>query len=163
MISGSYYICLEGTHLLAIDLAAESPQVLKKVVPSVPKQSLKLVRGVSGAVLLDGSIYSFSEKEKLCGDKFSGQSLLKAFHGEESLLVESDLKNNVLEISVKSMETCESWQNVKSTIEYPVHNGVPEVLAFNCRTNRQNVKVCSFVLTTEDDALLYIQGGWFLV
>ncbi|KAL5290766.1 EMC1 family protein [Megaselia abdita] len=158
LISGSYYICLEGSHLLALDLTATSPQILKKVVPSSPKTSLKAVRGVSGAVSLDGFIYSFDEKEKLCGDKVSGQSLLKAFQGDESLLVEADLKNNVLEISVKSVESCETWQNVKSTVQYPSHNGVPEVLAFSCRTNRQNTKVCSFVLTTEDEALLYVQG-----
>lgn len=128
-------------------------------MPTVPKQPLKVVRGVSGAVVLDGAIYSFAEKEKLCGDKVSGQSLLKAFQGDEGLLVESDLKNNILEISVKSLESCESWQDVKSTVEYPVHHGVPEILAFSCRTNRQNAKVCSFVLSTEDDALLYVQGG----
>lgn len=162
MISGSYYICLEGTHLLAIDLTADIPQILKKDVPSAPKQALKVVRGVSGAVLLDGSIYSFDEKEKLCGNKLSGQSLLKAFHGDESILIESDLKNNVLEISAKAIESCESWQNVKSKVQYPVNNGVPEVLAFNCRTSRQNTKVCSFVLSTEDDALLYVQGGLLL-
>lgn len=132
---------------------------MKKVVPSAPKQPLKVLRGVSGAVVLDGVIYSFAENEKLCGDKVSGQSLLKAFQGDEGILIESDFKNNVLEISVKSLDTCESWQDVKSTVEYQSHHGIPEILAFSCRTNRHNAKVCSFVLSTEDEALLYVQGG----
>lgn len=116
---------------------------------------IKTVRGLPGAVVLDGSVYSFSENEKLCETKILGQTIMKAFNGEENVLIESKLENNVLEISLKSTKSCQLL-DIKSTLNYPNYYGAPEILAFNCGSNG---KTCSFVLSTQDEALLYVQGG----
>lgn len=44
VLSGQYYVCLQGNQLLSLDLSASQPQVLRKTLPTTPQEPIKSLK-----------------------------------------------------------------------------------------------------------------------
>lgn len=155
-LAGSYYVCLEGSQLIVLNLVSSEANIMKKQLPSEPKSAPLSLKGEDGVIIVDGSLVSVDDSIKVC-PLTNGGSYLKGAYNQIEVILRAVVEKNVLTITAINSKTCENIKELENNVVLPNYYGEPKLQSFDCVPGRNNGKGCVFIFSTSDEAILAVQ------
>lgn len=155
-LAGTYYVCLEGSQLISLNLASHEANIMRKQLATVPKSTLQSLKGDNGVIVVDGTLVSVDDSLSVC-KLDNGGSFLKATYNQIRVLLQATLDKNVLTINAFNSRTCENIKELENVVALPNYYGEPTLQSFDCVSGRNDGKGCAFIFSTSDEAILSIQ------
>uniref|UniRef100_A0A1Q3FAM0 ER membrane protein complex subunit 1 n=1 Tax=Culex tarsalis TaxID=7177 RepID=A0A1Q3FAM0_CULTA len=163
-LSGSFYACAIEEQLLAIDLLAETPQIIVKSLQAPASSAPKPVPG-DAAIIQDNRLYSLTS-DRTAAQLAPEDTLLvddSVLDGAEPLLLQASTNRAkaTLTLSARKLRDDNPFEPVGFVAEYPETLGAPQLVAIRCKTasKAQQQLACRLLVASEDGAITLVQQG----
>lgn len=159
VLSEPFFACVINDKLFGIDLTSENPEIKSKTVTPQKPGSLKAVRGLEGAVLVDNEIISLKNLQTLQKTE-SSIVFNEKFITNENILLQGVVRDDKLQITATNVDSGEAFPDINFVTVYPNTYGTPEIRALKCKTKTDGQPLaCRILLTSDDGAVFLIQQG----
>lgn len=147
----SFLACGTSAGLVSVDLKAKRSET---IAGAASEQRPEVVGGIEPLVAIVGKIFNLNGNAEVSAD--GGVAFLTK-HKNENVLLQA----TVHQANIKVEATATDSKQWLASFEGPwaQHLAQPRFLDANCRTNRKNEMVCRALFTTENAALVLLQGG----
>lgn len=163
-LAANFFACAIDQQVLAIDLLAESAQIIAKSLEVSASGTPRAVPG-EAAITQDGRLYSLTSDLKVAlgaeGSVLVDDIILE---GEKILLHSTvDRERNTFKLSAKKLADNTPYEAIELITDYPETLGTPDLVAVRCKTTSgagsRGQLACRLLISSEDGALTLIQQG----
>ncbi|XP_030246797.1 ER membrane protein complex subunit 1 isoform X2 [Drosophila navojoa] len=159
LLSGSFYVCLDGKQLISLDLVAKSTQVIATSLSAEPRSKIHDLPGLSGVLIVDKKLVSVNKDQAVCPDLSSDSYIVGSFNSRK-VIAYADLINNMLNINAVYLEDCSPVPELHLSVAFAEHYGAPTLRSFDCKSKRNSDgKNCLFLLSTSAESIVAVQQG----
>ncbi|KPU79929.1 uncharacterized protein Dana_GF16847, isoform B [Drosophila ananassae] len=159
LLSGSYYVCVDGKQLISIDLASKSGQVIRTALESQPFGKLTALAGLNGVVIANGKLISVNKDQSVCNSLQSSSYAVGSFNYRK-IVVYADLASNNLKINAMYLDNCSPVVELEQNVPFPEHFGTPQLNSFDCMHRKNgDGKGCLFLFSTSAESIVAVQQG----
>ncbi|XP_017021485.1 ER membrane protein complex subunit 1 isoform X1 [Drosophila kikkawai] len=159
LLSGTYYICVDGKQLISLDLVSKSGQAFRTALEAEPKSKLQPLAGLNGVLIADGKLISVNKDQAVCSGLQSSSYAVGTFNYRK-ILAYADVASGILKINAVYLDNCSPVAELEQGVPFPEHFGTPSLNSFDCKLKRNGEgKGCLFLFSTSAESILAVQGG----
>ncbi|XP_030563637.1 ER membrane protein complex subunit 1 [Drosophila novamexicana] len=159
LLSGTFYVCLDGKQLISLDLVAKSTQVIATPLGAEPSGKIQSLPGLNGLLIVDKKLISVSKDQAVCSELTSASYLVGSFNLRK-VLAYADLVDGVLKINAVYVDNCTPVPELQQSVAFAEDFGAPSLRSFDCKAKRNgDGKNCLFIFATSAESIVAVQQG----
>ncbi|KAH8369163.1 hypothetical protein KR009_003087 [Drosophila setifemur] len=159
LLSGTYYVCVDGKQLISLDLVSKSGQVIRTTLDAPPLEKPKALEGMNGVVVVHGNLISVNKDQNVCGSLQSSTYAVGSFNYRK-ILAYADLTLGILKINAVYLDNCSPVAELEQSLHFPEHFGIPQLNSFDCKQKKSgDGKGCLFLFGTNAESIVAVQQG----
>ncbi|XP_002054888.3 ER membrane protein complex subunit 1 isoform X1 [Drosophila virilis] len=159
LLSGTFYVCLDGKQLISLDLVAKSTQVIATPLGAEPSSKIQSLPGLNGLLIVDKKLISVNKDQAVCSELTSASYLVGSFNLRK-VLAYADLVDGVLKINAVYVDNCTPVPELQQSVAFAEDFGTPSLRSFDCKAKRNgDGKNCLFIFATSAESIVAVQQG----
>ncbi|EDV92916.1 GH19025 [Drosophila grimshawi] len=159
LLSGSYFVCLDGKQLISLDLVAKSTQVIATSLAAEPSSKIETLPGLNGVLIVNKKLVSVNKDQAVCGELTSASYVVGSFNYRK-VVAYADLVDGMLKINAVYLDNCSPVPELQMSVAFAEDYGTPSLRSFDCKLKRNDDgKGCLFLFATSAESIMAVQQG----
>ncbi|XP_030373597.1 ER membrane protein complex subunit 1 isoform X2 [Scaptodrosophila lebanonensis] len=157
LLSGTFFVCVDGKQLISLDLVAKSTQVIATTLDTEPTSKVQALAGLNGVLVVNRKLVSVNKAQTVC-DTLQSSSYAVGTFNYRKIVAYGDLAEGVLKIKAAYLDNCAPVPELDQSLTFNADYGTPSLRSFDCKLKRNgDGKSCLFVFSTSAESIVAVQ------